>query len=74
MMKYKSMFIMGRALILRIYGRHLQKPAGVIKLHFNKLVHHTGGLLSHAFCSEREAAIESAGVGHPRLSRNHDDT
>jgi hypothetical protein len=40
---------MGRALILRIYGRHLQKPAGVIILHFNKLVHHIGGLLSLAF-------------------------
>jgi hypothetical protein len=66
MMKNTSTFSMGRALILRIYGRHLQKSAGVIKLHFNKLVHHTGGLLSLAFCSEREAAIESAGVGHPR--------
>ena len=57
MMKKKGTFSMGRALILRIYGRHLQKPAGVIKLHFNKLVHHTGGLLSLAFCSDREAAM-----------------
>ncbi len=58
MMKNKSTFSMGRALILRIYGRRLQKAARVIKLHFNKLVHHIGGLLSLAFCSEREAAIE----------------
>ena len=66
MMKIKSTISMGRALILRIYGRHLQKSAGVIILYFNKLVHHIGSLLSLAFCSEREAAIESAGVGHPR--------
>ena len=66
MMKNTSTFSMGRALILRIYGRHLQKPAGVIIFYFNKLVHHIGGLLSLVFCSEREAAIESAGVWHPR--------
>ena len=66
MMKDKSTISMGRALILRVYVRHLQKTASVIIFHFNKLVHHIGGLLSLAFCSEREAAIESAGVGHPR--------
>ena len=61
MMKNKSTFSMGRALILRTYSRHLQNPAAVIILHFNKLVHHIGGLLLLAFCSEKGAAIESAG-------------
>jgi len=45
MMKDKSTISMGRALILRVYIRHLQKTASVIIFHFNKLVHHIFHLL-----------------------------
>ena len=61
MMKNKSTFLMERAQILKYNSHYQPKLAAVIKFHFNKLVHYIGGLLPLAFCSERGAAIESAG-------------
>jgi hypothetical protein len=73
MMKNKSTISMGRALILRVYIRHLQKPAAAIIFHSNKLIHHIDGLHSLAFCSERGAAIESA-IEAPNITASEHGT
>ena len=73
MMKNKSTISMGRALILRVYIRHLQKPAAAIIFLSNKLIHHIDGLHSLAFCSERGAAIESA-IEAPNITASEHGT
>ena len=73
MMKNMSSISLGRALILRVYIRHVQKPAAVIIFHSNKVVHHIDGLHSLAFCSERGAAIESA-IEAPNITASEHGT
>ena len=73
MMKNKSTISMGRALILRVYIRHLQKPATVIIFQLNKLLHHIDDLHSLAFCSERGASIES-GIEAPKITASEHGT
>jgi len=64
---------MGRALILRVYIRHLQKPAAIIIFYSNVLDYHIDGLLSLTFCSERGAAIESA-IEAPKITASEHGT
>jgi hypothetical protein len=73
MMENKSTISLGRALILRVYIRHLQKPATVIIFHSNDLVNHIDGLHSLAFCSERGASIESA-IEAPKITASEHGT
>ena len=73
MMKNKSTFSMERALILKYNCRHQQKLAAVIIFFFNKLVHHIGGTLPLACCSEIGAAIESAGTA-PQITASERHT
>ena len=73
MMKNKSTFSMGRALILRVYISRLQKPAAVIIFHSKVLVYRIDGLHSLTFCSERGAAIESA-IEAPKITASEHGT
>ncbi len=73
MMKNKSTISVGRALILRVYIRHLQKPAAVIIFYSNELVHHIHGLHSLSFCSEIVAAIESP-IEAPKITASEHGT
>ncbi len=65
MMKNKSTISMGRALILRVYIRHLQKPAAVTRFHSNLLVYHIDVLHSLTFV-QKEGQQSNQLLRHPR--------
>jgi hypothetical protein len=66
MMMNSSTFSMGRALIFRVYIRHLQKPAAVIIFHSDELVHHIDGLYLYAFVQKEGQQLIQL-FRHPRL-------
>ena len=73
MIKNESTFSMEKGTDIEIQLSSPAKLAAVIILHFNKLVHHIGGILPLAFCSEIGAAIESA-VKAPQITASERHT